>query len=439
MILGPHLREELGRVALLLAGALFGGWLLGQALLMLVVALLGYLLLTLLQLAQFERRISGGWQSAQHEMPPGLWRAIEEHLYESWQRDRQRRREVVRQMRAFREATAAMPDAVVALDPDRGIEWANPAAAELLGVQVPRDAGQHVGNLVRAPAFVAALGSARREPVELAAPRAPGRWLTLTLVAYGDGRQLLFARDTTRLRQLEQMRREFVANASHELRSPLTVIGGYLEALRDDPALDGTWSGPLAEMKRQSDRMAGIVNDMLELSRLETDADEPPADAVDVRALLERIRSEALALGEGPRRVELELASHAGLLGSEKELYSAFSNLVFNAMRYTPADGTVAVRWSVEQGQPTLAVQDTGIGIAAEHIPRLTERFYRVDPSRSRSKGGTGLGLAIVKHVVQRHGGQLRIASEPGRGSTFAVVLPATRLAPPAVTGPSRG
>jgi two-component system phosphate regulon sensor histidine kinase PhoR len=436
--LGPHLREELARVALLLAAALVGGWLLGQALLMLVVALLGYLLITLLQLAQLERQLGDRWMRPAHEQPPGLWRAIEEHLYESWQRDRRRQREAVRLMRAFREATAAMPDGVVALDRDWGIEWANPAAAELVGVRTPRDAGQHVANLLRVPAFVTALGAARREPIEFASPRAPDRWLTVTLVDYGEGRHLLFARDTTRLRRLEQMRREFVANASHELRSPLTVIGGYLEALREDRAVDPAWSAPLAEMHRQSRRMAGIVDDMLELSRLETDAGEPPLAPVDVRGLLARIREEALALGEGPREVALELAADGALLGSEKELHSAFSNLVFNAMRYTPADGRVAVRWSVEEGLPTVAVSDTGVGIPAEHIPRLTERFYRVDASRSRAKGGTGLGLAIVKHVVQRHGGQLRIASEPGKGSVFTVQLPRQRLAPAAVTGPSR-
>ncbi len=429
MIFGPHLRAELGRVALLIAAALFGGWLLGQTLLMLGVALLGYLLITLLQLAQLERRLSGGWQSAQHEMPAGLWRAIEEHLFEAWQRDRQRRGEAVRLMREFREATSAMPDGVVALDREWGIEWANPAAAALVGVVVPRDAGQHVGNLLRVPAFLAALKQASREPIEFASPRSPERWLTVTLVDYGQDQHLLFARDTTRLRRLEQMRREFVANASHELRSPLTVIGGYLEAMHEDHALAGSWAAPLAEMERQCARMAGIVDDLLELSRLETEAGEPPHDAVDVRGLLARIREEALALGEGPREVVLELAADGGVLGSERELYSALSNLVFNAMRYTPAAGRVTVRWAVVEGRPTIEVADTGIGIPPEHIPRLTERFYRVDPGRARSQGGTGLGLAIVKHVVQRHGGELRIESEVGRGSRFIVRLPPDRAA----------
>jgi len=429
VILGPHLREELARVALLFFAALFGGWLLGRTLLMLVVALLGYLLITLLQLAQLERRLARGGQGAPSALPPGLWRAIDEHLHDAWRRDHQRRGEAVRLMRAFREATSAMPDGVVALDREWGIEWANPAADALVGVRVPRDVGQHIGNLLRVPAFITALKQAQREPIEFASPRAADRWLTVTLVDYGEGQHLLFARDTTRLRRLEQMRREFVANASHELRSPLTVIGGYLEAMHEDHTLTGSWSAPLAEMERQCARMAGIVDDLLELSRLETEAGEPPHDAVDVRGLLARIREEALALGEGPREVELELDANSGLLGSERELYSALSNLVFNAMRYTPANGRVTVRWGLIEGRPTIEVIDTGIGIPPEHIPRLTERFYRVDPGRARSRGGTGLGLAIVKHVVQRHGGQLQIESDVGRGSRFTVRLPIDRLA----------
>jgi two-component system phosphate regulon sensor histidine kinase PhoR len=197
--------------------------------------------------------------------------------------------------------------------------------------------------------------------------------------------------------------------------------------MREDHQLAGAWSSPLAEMQRQSSRMAGIVDDLLELSRLETESAEPPMEPVDIRGLLARIREEALALGEGPRQVELEATAPALVLGAEKELYSAFSNLVFNAMRYTPAAGRVTVRWSVAEGAATVAVSDTGVGIAPEHIPRLTERFYRVDPGRSRLKGGTGLGLAIVKHVVQRHGGTLRIESEVGRGSTFSVTFPPQR------------
>jgi two-component system phosphate regulon sensor histidine kinase PhoR len=249
----------------------------------------------------------------------------------------------------------------------------------------------------------------------------------VVLVGYGADQHLLMARDSTRIRQLEQMRREFVANASHELRSPLTVISGYLEAMQEDAALASAWEVPLREMRRQADRMASIVGDLLELSRLENDPSEPPSEPIDVGGLLARIREEALALGEGPRTVELEVDPDLRLLGAEREIHSAISNLVFNAMRYTPAEGKVRVTWGMVDGQPTLAVSDSGIGIPAEHLPRLTERFFRVEASRVRTKGGTGLGLAIVKHVVQRHGGTLEIASTVGQGSTFTLRFPAAR------------
>lgn len=428
MKLGPQTSQELGRLALLLGGAVFVGLLFGKVATVIAVALLGYLAITLLQLAQLERRLDAGIVRAEHEAPPGLWRAIDEHLHAAAVRNRVRRREAARNLRLFSTATAALPDAIVALDADWEIQWANPAAQGLLGLEMPRDAGQRIGNLVRHPALAAAINDpARYDPIEMPAPRAPGRWLSVVLVGYGSGLHLLVARDATRIRQLEQMRREFVANASHELRSPLTVISGYLEAMHEDEALAATWGVPLREMRRQADRMASIVGDLLELSRLENDSNEPPLDPVDVGGLLARIREEALAMGEGPRMVELEADPRLRLLGAEREVYSAISNLVFNAMRYTPADGRVQVRWGLQGGQATLAVVDTGIGIPAEHLPRLTERFFRVEASRVRTKGGTGLGLAIVKHVVQRHGGTLEVDSTVGKGSRFTLRFPAAR------------
>jgi two-component system phosphate regulon sensor histidine kinase PhoR len=426
--LGPQTSQELGRVALLLGGALFIGLLIGKVAVVVSIALFVYLMITLLQLAQLERRLDAGLRKPQHEAPPGLWRAIDDHLQDAAKRHLRRQREATHNLRLFRAATAALPDAVVALDAGWQIQWANPAAKALLGLEVPRDHGQHVANLVRHPALAAAINDlARREPIEMPAPRDPNRWLSVVLVAYADDLHLLVARDATRIRQLEQMRREFVANASHELRSPLTVISGYLEALQEDPALAASWGVPMAEMRRQADRMAEIVGDLLELSRLENDAGEPPREPIDIAGLAARIREEALALGEGQAEVVLETDPTLELLGAEPEIYSAISNLVFNAMRYTPATGRVTVRWGLEQGAPTLAVSDTGIGIPAEHLPRLTERFYRVEASRVRSRGGTGLGLAIVKHVVQRHGGTLGIESRVGQGSTFTMRFPAAR------------
>jgi len=234
----------------------------------------------------------------------------------------------------------------------------------------------------------------------------------------------------TRLQRLENMRRDFVANASHELRSPLTVLGGYLESMTEDDEIPEIWSGPLGEMQSQCRRMTTLVNDLLELSRLETDAPgEPDERPVSVPEVVRRARNEALAHCAGERTIEADLDESLGLAGVENELYSAFSNLVFNAVRYTDAGGCIRIRWRREpDGSARFCVADDGIGIDAKHLPFITQRFYRVDPSRSRSQGGTGLGLAIVKHVLQRHDARLRVDSEPGEGSEFCCVFPGSRL-----------
>jgi two-component system phosphate regulon sensor histidine kinase PhoR len=418
---------EFARLGLLLVLALVLGALFDATFAALALALGGYLGWHLRNLWRLEH-----WLSRQRRaMPPesdGIWGAVLDHYWRIRRRDRSRKRRLAEVLRAVREANAAMPDGTVLLDAQFEIAWCNSAAEQLLGLRLKADRGQHVANLVRNPALTRLLRSPPpREPIEMESPADARRWLQIFLVDYGAGQHLLLVQDATRVHRLEQMRREFVANASHELRSPLTVIRGYLEALLDDPAVRRDWQPQVDEMRRQSDRMTGIVNDLLELSRLETETEDPGFEPVDVRGLAARIREEALALGEGPRDLELQLESPLRLGGVERELYSAFSNLVFNAMRYTPADGRVRVRWAEEGGAPVFSVEDTGIGIAAEHIPRLTERFYRVDSSRTRARGGTGLGLAIVKHVVQRHGGRLLISSTPGEGSRFTCVFPPHR------------
>jgi two-component system phosphate regulon sensor histidine kinase PhoR len=240
----------------------------------------------------------------------------------------------------------------------------------------------------------------------------------------------------TREVRLEQMRKDFVANASHELRSPLTVISGYLDELVDDDDIGPEWREPLVDMRRQARRMREIVEDLLELSRLEATADEAPMAPVDMPALLERLAREARTASADAPRFELDLEPACWLRGSETELYSIASNLISNAVKYTPADGVITLRWGREGGGARLVVQDTGIGIAAEHLPRLTERFYRVDRARARAKGGSGLGLSIVKHGLQRHGGRLEIASDEGRGSAFTAHFPTRRVLarPAAVT-----
>jgi len=260
-------------------------------------------------------------------------------------------------------------------------------------------------------------------------PNLGDRWFAFNLVTTSArDLQLLIVRDVTNEARLESMRRDFVANASHELRSPLTVVRGYLDTLAEDPSLDAGWREPVREMQRQSERMHSIVQDLLELSRLEAGKGEAELEPVDVGGMLALIRKEVLARPEYPATFELNLESDALLLGAESELHSIFHNLISNAVKYTPAEGRVAVRYWTDAAGSHVAVTDTGIGIPAAHIPRLTERFYRVDAGRSRKLGGSGLGLAIVKHALQRHAGQLEIASVEGEGSTFTCHFPPQRV-----------
>jgi len=341
------------------------------------------------------------------------------------------KRRVLMLLREFRRMTSAMPDGAVLLGPNREILWFNRTAGQWLDLRRKVDYGLRIDNLVRHPDFIEYLD--RRgtlAPPRIHLPKQGDRWLLFRLVTtHTTGQQLLILRDVTNEARVESMRKDFVANASHELRSPLTVIGGYLDALADEPGLDGAWREPVQEMRRQSDRMRGIVQDLLELSRLEAHGGEAELAPVDVGGMLALIRKDALARPQHPATVELLLDSDDLLLGSESELHSIFSNLVSNAVKYTPATGQVHIRWWTDGKGGHVEVRDTGIGIPAEHLPRLTERFYRVDAGRSRKLGGSGLGLAIVKHALQRHGGRLEVQSVEGRGSTFSCHFPSARVA----------
>ena len=287
----------------------------------------------------------------------------------------------------------------------------------------PRDIGQSVGNLIRFPTFIAYLrGGNFDTPIQMPAPGNQQLILSLRLIPYGDDQRLLVARDVTRLQHLERMRRDFVANVSHELRTPLTVVAGYLESLLDDEHDEAAqrWHRTLQSMYEQSIRMQGIVEDLLMLSRLETQAQPEQSVPVAVPGLLAQVREDAQRLsGTQAHQISLEADPGLWLMGSDSELRSLFSNLAFNAVRYTPPGGRIQLRWYGDTQGAHFEIQDTGIGIAAHHIPRLTERFYRIDVGRSRGSGGTGLGLAIVKHVLLRHDGQLEVESELGKGSTF--------------------
>lgn len=427
--MNPSWRQE-ATVALFLVVMALVAWLVvGHLFAWLFVASFVYLCWHLLNLYRLDSWLRRGRQLTT-PASLGVWGELFNHFYRLRRRDRERKRRIAFLLREFRDSTSAMPDAVVLLDSLWEIMWFNSAAERLLGLRQNQDLRRRIGNLIRHPDFVGYLRhGVFDEPVDIPAPASPGVRISLRVVSYGSDQRLLIARDVTRLHRLEEMRRDFVANASHELRSPLTVIGGYLDAMRADARLENDWGVPLAEMEHQMQRMLAIIKDLLELSRLETEAREAPFAPVDVPGLLQRIQRDALALGHGPRDVVVDVKDRVWVLGSESELFSAFSNLVFNAMRYTPDSGRVTMRWWMEEDGVRLSVTDTGVGIASEHLPRLTERFYRVDRSRSRDSGGTGLGLAIVKHVLQRHDADLEVESEPGKGSIFTCHFPMERVA----------
>jgi two-component system phosphate regulon sensor histidine kinase PhoR len=329
----------------------------------------------------------------------------------------------------FLSAIEASPNGVVLLDPGDQIAWCNAVAADHLGLHPLRDRGQPITNLVRAPAFVKHLQSARwEEPVSIAMP-ASDRMLLLLVRAYGLGQKLLVTQDVTERARTDAMRRDLVANVSHEIRSPLTVLAGFIETLSSLELGDAERARILALMQQQAARMQVLVADLLTLARLEG-SPWPATDTwVLLTELLRRVGAEAQALSGGRHRIEVETGVALEAAGSEPELTSAVANLASNAVRYTPEGGLIRLSCVPRpDGRAAIEVADTGIGIAREHLPRLTERFYRVDSSRSRETGGTGLGLAIVKHVVQRHGGVLDIESTVGAGSRFRIVLPAARV-----------
>jgi two-component system phosphate regulon sensor histidine kinase PhoR len=332
-------------------------------------------------------------------------------------------------LRDLRNAASQLPDAVVLLDKEQKIRWFNHAAENLLGLRRPHDRGMLVQQRLAPSALSDWLRTGAGEPLnDVAAPGQPDGQLNVSLLPFGDHQNLLLARDISQLNRLEQIRRDFVANVSHELRTPLTVIHGYLELL--DPQDVPELAQVLGEMRVQSKRMGQIVEDLLTLSRLETQhqvADE----RMPMASLLATVRKEAEALSQGRHRITLDSTAEADLLGSPKDLHSALSNLVSNAVRYTPAGGSITIRWQRTSEGATYSVTDTGFGIPATHLARLTERFYRVSSSRSRDSGGTGLGLSIVKHVLNLHQAQLQIESTPGVGSTFACHFGPARLLTP--------
>jgi two-component system, OmpR family, phosphate regulon sensor histidine kinase PhoR len=367
------------------------------------------------------------------QSPPdmtGLWGEVAATTSRVYRRKGFHKQRVAALLREFRRMASAMPDGVILLGQNREILWFNAAAGRWLNLRRKVDRGVRIDNLVRHPLVVAYLerpGAGPAPRVQL--PGSDDRRLEFHLVRnVSSEQQLLLVRDVTSEERLDAMRKDFVANASHELRSPLTVIGGYLDAMEDDSALEASWREPVKEMRRQSDRMRGIVQDLLELSRLEAQGGLAESSPVDVAGMVAALRKEVLGRPGPAPTIEVDAQGDAWLLGSETELHSVISNLVSNAVKYTPADGSIRVRWWVDTTGGHLCVQDTGIGIATEHLPRLTERFYRVDAGRSRKLGGSGLGLAIVKHALQRHDARLEVESVEGQGSSFTCHFPVARV-----------
>ena len=419
------------RLLLLIGACLLAGLVTGYYAWALVIGLGAYLGWTLAQLLRLYK-----WLKEHHpdEPPPdgyGLWGEVFDSIYHLQRRDQRVRGRLQAVIDRVQESTAALKDAVVMLDSDGNLDWWNRAAETLLGLKTPQDSGQPVTNLIRHPRFKEYFEQGKyNEPLDLPSPVNDRLRLQFHITQYGNSEHLMLVRDVTRLHQLEQMRKDFVANVSHELRTPLTVIAGYLETLLDNVEdVNPRWTRALQQMSQQGVRMQNLLNDLLLLAKLE--ATDYPSDnqPVAIDLILLQIKADALALsGNRHHRISLEADHNFKLRGSEAELRSAFSNLVFNAVKYTPDEGEIRIRWWGDESGAHLSVQDSGIGIETKHLPRLTERFYRVDSSRNSSTGGTGLGLAIVKHVLIRHRGRLDISSVLNHGSTFTCHFPATQV-----------
>jgi len=372
----------------------------------------------------------------------GLWGEASYRTTRALRAEQQKARDSAQRLTDFLAAIQASPNGVILLDPEGRIEWCNDIAGLHFGIHPQRDLLQHVSNLVREPAFAAyyasrnyerevkmfGRGGTASQPVKL----------SVQLHPYGSGHKLMLSRDITALAQADAMRRDFVANVSHEIRTPLTVLAGFVETMQSLPLTEPERAKYLELMAAQSARMQTLVNDLLLLSRLEGSPLPGVNEVVDLGALMAQCENEARGLSDllhpddaRPQRLYFDAPPPFELTGAASELRSAVSNLINNAVRYTPAGGTIDVHWErLPDGGARLSVTDTGPGIAPEHVPRLGERFYRVDRSRSRESGGTGLGLAITKHVAQRHGGELQVSSQLGKGSTFALVFPPPRVRP---------
>ncbi|WP_254276202.1 phosphate regulon sensor histidine kinase PhoR [Halomonas sp. 3H] len=425
-------KRELWRLVLLAGLGLATGWLLSAPAAGLAAGLAACLAFHLYQLRALHRWLTLNPQ-AEPPAASGLWGDLLDRLYRYQKGQRITQGRLLGTLRRIQESSEAMRDSVVMLDRHGDMEWWNSAAERMLGLKASHDRGHHITNLVRDPRFIDYFHARDyREPLTLPSPIDERMILQFQITLYGDDERLLMARDITRLHRLEQMRRDFVANVSHELRTPLTVLAGYLETYADHAdQLPPRFARGLGQMQQQAHRMQNLVEDLLLLSRLETDRGGEDHAPLAMDELLDSVRRDAEALSGGRQTVTVEREEAASLMGSEQEIRSAISNLAFNAVRYTPPGSRIVLRWRPHPEGACLEVEDDGEGIDPVHIPRLTERFYRVDKGRSTATGGTGLGLAIVKHVLLRHDARLEIESRPGQGALFRCLFPAERLSTP--------
>lgn len=361
---------------------------------------------------------------------PGIWGEIYYRLHKLAKQWHAQVRQVEQQHSRFIQAIQASPNGVAMLDDHDQIEWCNAIAEVHFGLDAKRDLRQHITNLVRHPDFVRYLNAQHYDETLLMRGMGDSRQnvLAVQVFPYGENRKLLLTQDITELERTDAMRRDFVANVSHELKTPLTVLSGFLETMRELPLNEEDRARYLDMMEQQASRMRHIVTDLLVLAKLEGESKPPVDHAIDMRAVFDHLKEDAQTLSSGHHDIAFSIDETLGVTGAQTELFSAFANLVTNAIRYTPDGGKIVVSWWREGAQGVFSVTDSGFGIPAADLPRLTERFYRVDRSRSRDTGGTGLGLAIVKHVLQRHDAHLYVQSEEGRGSTFTARFPGSRI-----------
>jgi len=394
-----------------------------------------FMLLSVMAYRAFQLYKLGLWlQDASLETIPeadGIWDEIFSNLYKMVRKHNQTKQDLADELQHIEQATAALPEGVAILNDANRIEWCNPLAQQHFDLDAKQDIMQDITYLVRQPEFIEYIHESNfNEPLIMRPARHDEMILSIKLIPYGEDKRLLISQDITQLERMEAMRRDFVADVSHELRTPLTVVNGFVENLQDMEDLNQESSRrALQLMAEQTKRMDDLVADLLTLSSLENQNSPSSEEAVDMSVLLNEVYQDGLSLSGKRHTLKLEMACKTNLIGSNDELRSAFSNLLSNAIRYTSEGGSVLLRWFERGGQPVLSVQDSGIGIEPQHLPRLTERFYRIDRSRSRETGGTGLGLAIVKHIAMRHHAKLEVMSVEGKGSTFSLVFSTNRIA----------